>query len=56
MNGRKKLVSRREMLAAAPELGGYAVAGRAGSVFAQEAGRRLTPSQGMAWDIILPRG
>ena len=47
MNGHKKLVSRREMLAAALALGGYAVAGPAGSVFAQEAERQLTPSQGM---------
>ena len=44
MNGYKKLVSRRAMLAAALALGGDAVAGPAGSVFAQEAERQLTPS------------
>jgi protocatechuate 3,4-dioxygenase, beta subunit len=47
MDGHKKLVSRREMLGAALALGGYAVAGSAGSVFAQEARHQLTPSQGM---------
>ena len=50
MNGHKKLVSRREILAAALTLGGYADAGPSGSVFSQEPERQLTPSQGI-WPL-----
>ena len=47
MSDHGMIISRREMLGNALALGGLALAHPVGSIFAQEAGRQITPSQGM---------